>query len=70
MQPSTPPRQVTRCVNGHDVIVIPAAHSDYSKQFDGQPSISATDARPHWSDLVVGASARRSRSLALDHGSV
>jgi hypothetical protein len=70
MQPSTPPRQITRCVNGHDINVVPVANSDHSKQFDGQLSPSATDARPHWSDLVVGAFARGSRSLALDHGSV
>jgi hypothetical protein len=70
MQPRTPPRQITRCVNGQDVFAIPAAHSDHSKQFDGQLSFPASDARPHWSDLEVGASARGSRSLALDHGSV
>jgi hypothetical protein len=70
MQPSTPPRQITRRVNGHDVNVVPVALGDHSKQFDSQLSPSATDARPHWSDLVVGASVRGDRSLALDHGSV
>jgi len=70
MQPRTPPRQTTRCINGDDVNVVPVAHSDHSKHFDSQLSPSATDARPHWSDLVVGAFARGGRSLALDHGSV
>jgi hypothetical protein len=70
MQPCTPPRQITRCINGNDVIVVPVAHRDHSQQFDGQLSPSATDARPHWSGRVVGAFARGSRSLALDHGSV
>jgi hypothetical protein len=37
---------------------------DYSKQFDGQLSLPAANARPHRS---TRASARRSRSLALDH---
>jgi hypothetical protein len=37
---------------------------DYSKQFDGQHSLPAADARPNRS---IWSSMRRSRSLALDH---
>jgi hypothetical protein len=70
VQPRTPPRQITRCINGNDVFVVPVWQHDHSQQFDGQLSSSATDARPHWSNLVVGAFARGGRSLALDHGSV
>jgi hypothetical protein len=67
MQPGTPTRQFSRWVNGHGMIAIPVDR-DYPKQFDGQLSLSAADARPHRSDGSVGAaSVRRSRSLALDH---
>ena len=52
MQPGTPPRQFSRCVNGHGVIAIPAVDSDHSKQFDGQLSLPAADARPNRSTLV------------------
>jgi len=64
MQPRTPPRQVTCCVNGHGTAAIPAVHSNYPKQFDGQLSLSAADACPYGS---IRISMRRSRSLALDH---
>ena len=64
MQPSTPPRQFSRCVNGHGAITIPAVDSDHSKQFDGQLSLPAANARPNRS---IWSSMRRSRSLALDH---
>jgi hypothetical protein len=64
MQPSTPPRQVTCCVNGHGAIAIPDVASNYPKQFDGQLSLPAADARPYGS---IRISMRRSRSLALDH---
>jgi hypothetical protein len=63
MQPRTPPRQFSRWVNGHGVFAIPV-DGDYSKQFDGQLSLSAPDAGPHRS---TRAFLRRSRSLALDH---
>jgi hypothetical protein len=63
MQPGTPPRQFSRWVNGHGLFAIPV-DGDYSKQFDGQLSLPAANARPHRS---TRASARRSRSLALDH---
>jgi len=67
MQPGTPPRQFSRWVNGHGAFAIPV-DGDYPKQFDGQLSLPAADARPHRSDRTVGAaSVRRSRSLALDH---
>jgi hypothetical protein len=45
MQPSTPPRQSSRCVNGHGLFAIPV-DGNYPKQFDGQLSLSAADARP------------------------
>jgi hypothetical protein len=64
MQPSTPPRQLSRWVNGHGVLTIPAVDSDYPKQFDGQPSDPTANARPNrsfWSSM------RSSRTLALDH---
>jgi hypothetical protein len=67
MQPSTPPRKSTRCINGHGEFTVPGRHSYHSKQFDGQLSLSATDTRPHRS---FDASVRRGRSLALDHGLV
>jgi hypothetical protein len=63
MQPSTPPRQFSRWVNGHGVFAIPV-DGDYSKQFDGQLSLPAANARPNGS---TRSSMRRSRSLALDH---
>ena len=62
-----PAPEVSRCVNGHGRSPFPS-YSDYSKQFDGQLSPPAANARPHRSDGSVGAaSVRRSRSLALDH---
>jgi hypothetical protein len=64
MQPSTPPRQVTCCVNGHGTIAIPDVASNYPKQFDGQLSLPAADARP---DRSIWSSMRHSRTLALDH---
>jgi len=63
MQPGTPPRQLSRWVNGHGVFAIPV-DGDYPKQFDGQLSLPAADARPYGS---IRISMRRSRSLALDH---
>jgi hypothetical protein len=63
MQPGTPPRQLSRWVNGHSVFAIPV-DGDYPKQFDGQLSLPAADARPHRS---TRASVRLRRSLALDH---
>jgi hypothetical protein len=59
MQPRTPPRQFSRCVNGHGAFAIPALDNDHSKQFDGQLSLSAADARPHRSDKGVGAASMR-----------
>jgi hypothetical protein len=50
-------------VNGHGGIAIPVDGHD-PKQFDGQLSLPAADARPHRS---TRASVRHSRSLALDH---
>jgi hypothetical protein len=67
MQPGTPPRQSSRCVNGHGLFAIPV-DGDYPKQFDGQLSLSAADARPDRSIQAVGrGSGFSSRSLALDH---
>ena len=66
VQPGTPPRQVTCCINGHGAIAIPVADSNHTKQLDGQLSLPAADARPYGS---IRTSMRRSRSLALDHGS-
>jgi len=49
------------------MIAIPVDR-DYPKQFDGQLSLSAADARPHRSPEGVGSGAGlSSRSLALDH---
>jgi len=75
MQPGTPPREFSRGVNGHGIGTIPSAinavHSDHTKQFDGQLSLPAADARPHWSvRAICRGSSLSSRSLALDHGSV
>jgi hypothetical protein len=71
MQPRTPPRKATRCVNDRGEIAVPVRHSHHSKQFDGQLSLSAPDTRPHRS---IGVSMRPcgsgGRRLALDHGSV
>ena len=47
MQPSTPPLQFSRWVNGHGLFAIPV-DGDYSKQFDGQLSLPAANARPNW----------------------
>jgi hypothetical protein len=69
MQPGTPPRQFSRWVNGHGVFTIPV-DGDYSKQFDGQLSLPAADARPDRSVRAGRGSSLSSRSLALDHGSV
>jgi hypothetical protein len=67
MQPGTPPRQFSRWVNGHGMLAIPV-DGDYSKQFDGQLSLPAADARPHRSPEGVGDRAGLGgRSLALDH---
>jgi hypothetical protein len=67
MQPRTPPRQFSRWVNGHGVLAIPV-DGDYPKQFDGQLSLPAADARPHRSTRGGGGAFERpSRSLALDH---
>jgi hypothetical protein len=63
VQPGAPPGQFSRWVNGHGAITIPA-DGDHSKQFDGQLSLPAANARPHRS---IRASMRRSRILALDH---
>jgi len=68
MQPRTPPRQFSRLVNGHGGFAIPV-DGDYPKQFDGQLSFPAADARPHRSPEGFGSGAGlSSRSLALDHG--
>ncbi len=67
MQPCTPPRQFSRCVNGHDVLAIPV-DGDYPKQFDGQLSLPAAYARPHRSHGGADSGAGfGGRSLALDH---
>ena len=67
MQPGTPPRQFSRWVNGHGVLAIPV-DGDYPKQFDGQLSLPAANARPHRSPEGAGSGAGLgSRSLALDH---
>jgi len=63
MQPGTPPRQTTCSINGHGTLTVPGRHSNHAKQFDGQLSSTASDARPYWS--CIGG-----RSLALDHGTV
>jgi hypothetical protein len=70
MQPGTPPRQFSCCINGHGAFTVPAVHSDYTKQFDGQLSLPAADARPDRSVRAGRGSSLSSRSLALDHGSV
>ena len=72
MQPCTPPRERSRCVDGHDTGAVPSpvrtVNSDNPKQFDGQLSISASDAGPHRSTRRFDdASLRPSRCLALDH---
>jgi hypothetical protein len=68
MQPRTPPRKFSRCINGYGVFAIPVADSDHSKQFDGQLSLPAADACPNRSTRRVdGAFLHPSRSLALDH---
>ncbi|GAB4915784.1 hypothetical protein MAHJHV65_42710 [Mycobacterium avium subsp. hominissuis] len=59
MQPRTPPRQVTGCVNDRGEFAVPGGHSHHAKQFDGQLSLPAPDTRSHGS-----------RRLTLDHGSV
>jgi hypothetical protein len=63
MQPGTPPRQFSRWVNSHGLSAIPV-DGDHSKQFNGQLSLPAADARPNRS---IWSSMRHSRSLALDH---
>jgi hypothetical protein len=63
MQPGTPPRQFSRGVNGHGLFAIPV-DGDHSKQFNGQLSLPAANARPNRS---IWSSMRHSRSLALDH---
>jgi len=71
VQPGTSPRQLSRCVNGHGALAIPAVRSHYTKQFDGQLSLPAADARTDRSFVdVCRVSHLSSRSLALDHGSV
>jgi hypothetical protein len=63
MQPGTPPRQFSRWVNSHGLCAIPV-DGDHSKQFNGQLSLPAANARPNRS---IWSSMRHSRSLALDH---
>jgi hypothetical protein len=63
MQPRTPPRKFSRWVNGHGLFAIPV-DGDYPKQFDGQPTLPAADAR---SNRSIWSTVRRSRSLTLDH---
>jgi hypothetical protein len=46
MQPRTPPRQLSRRINGDGVFAIPV-DSDHSKQFDSQLSLPAANARPN-----------------------
>jgi hypothetical protein len=46
MQPGTPPRQFSRWINGHGLFAIPV-DGDHSKQFDGQLSLPAANARPN-----------------------
>jgi len=72
MQPGTPPRQLSRHVNGYDTgtvpWVLPAADSDHTKQFDGQLSFPTTDTRPDrpFSGFSRGARVG-ARCLTLDH---
>jgi hypothetical protein len=47
MQPGTPPRQITRSIDGHGKLTVPCRHSHHAKQFDGQLSSPAPDAGPH-----------------------
>jgi len=63
MQPGTPPRQFSRWVNSHGLYAIPV-DGDHTKQFNGQLSLPAANARTNRS---IWSSMRRSRSLALDH---
>jgi hypothetical protein len=70
VQPRTPPRQVTRYVDGHGMVAAPGRHSDHSKQSDGQLSFPATDTRAHRSARAAVHSRISGRSLALDHGLV
>ncbi|NVN54139.1 hypothetical protein [Mycolicibacterium hippocampi] len=68
MQPGTPPRELFRYIDGHGTLAVPAVDSDNPKQFDGQLSLSTSDAGPHWLTRGFdGASLRPSRHLALDH---
>ncbi|BBY00037.1 hypothetical protein MSEO_05360 [Mycobacterium seoulense] len=67
MHPRTPPRQAGPGVDDHGMFAVPVRHSHYAKQFDGQLSLPAPDARADWS---VYTSMRRDRRLTLDHGSV
>jgi hypothetical protein len=68
MQPGTPPRERSRCVNGNGTPAIPAVDSDNPKQFDSQPSLTASDAGPHRSTRRFdSAFLRPTRCLALDH---
>ncbi|BBX39182.1 hypothetical protein MSIM_06330 [Mycobacterium simiae] len=74
VQPGTPPRQASRCVNDYGVIAVPTWHSYHSEQFGGQLSLSAPDTRPHRSTGFIRVTVRPcgpgGRRLALDHGSV
>lgn len=74
MQPRTPTRKITRCVN-HDgdamlALVVTAAISHYPKQIDGQLSSPAPDTRSHRTFGSAVLPCDGDRILALDHGSV
>jgi hypothetical protein len=70
MQPRTPPRQITRCIDRDGLRAVSVVNSGHSKQFDGQPTLPASDARTHWSLGTSMQPRAGSRTLALDHGSV
>lgn len=74
MQPRTPTRKITRCVNNDGdamlALVTIVGFSYHPKQIDGQLSFPAPDTRTHRTVGTAMLPCGEDRILALDHGSV
>ena len=74
MQPRTPTRKVTCCVNNDGdamlALVTIVGCSYHPEQIDGQLSFPAPDTHPHRTVGTAMLPCGEDRILALDHGSV
>ena len=66
VQPGTPARAETRCVDGDGRLTVFRRYGYYSEQFDSQLSLPATDTRPY----RTSGGRLSGRFLTLDHGSL